>query len=528
MRLLTLLLALLLPVLCATSLRAEDEPKPPVAPDKPAADKPAADKPAADKPAADETTPGTDAPETEGEQEAEALATPRAAYAEIQQRMRKASRATRRSMAKQAAAAYLEKLTAAGSKATGEDALFLGRLQGMAEAYQSAAQTFCGVLEAEGCTEQECVMATSQLAALLGSTKPRTALGETEECDGLCQIVTDQLTKTVAAEVMPTVAQSHMMLANYLNSIKDVRGAVAHRMKAAQKNPALAYSAARSIVGSLKGSTHRMAGYEPVQIGGSGLIAGLAELAKKNVANIEARVKKAEEGEASEAVRKSLARQLNSAKSHPGRIAKLQAGLDLLGQVAPEWTVDHAFGDVQDLAGLKGKVVILDFWATWCPWCIKSFPAIRDLLRDYKDQDLVVIGVTASSGSVYEARYSLDDDLKDKLGDAGRAKPVARRVRDSQTPDPEKNLLDPESYRVVERDTIAKFIGNHEMTWPVIMIDAKEPGPKYALSGWPHAVVIDRQGRVRYLKAGALLRDRTEQVAAFRKVLDDLLAEGAQ
>jgi thiol-disulfide isomerase/thioredoxin len=363
---------------------------------------------------------------------------------------------------------------------------------------------------------------------MLGSTKSRTALVDGGSCDGLCQIVQDQLTKTVASEVMPTVAQSHMMLANYLDSIKDVRGAVAHRMTAAQKNPALAYSAARSIVGALKGSTHEMAGYEPVQIAGSGLIASLAELARQNVANIEARIEKAVEDEASEAMRKNLARQLSSAKGYPERITKLQAGLDLLGQPAPEWTVDHAYGEVQSLAALKGKVVILDFWATWCPWCIKSFPAIRDLLRDYKDQDLVVVGVTASAGTVYEARYDLDDDLRGKLEEGASTRAAARRARAGQEPNPERNILDADTYRGVEREAITKFIANHEMTWPVIMIDAKEPGPKYALSGWPHAVVIDRQGRVRYLKAGALLRERKEQVAAFRKVLDDLLAEGAQ
>ena len=59
------------------------------------------------------------------------------------------------------------------------------------------------------------------------------------------------------------------------------------------------------------------------------------------------------------------------------------------------------------------------------------------------------------------------------------------------------------------------------------MIDDEEPGPKYALTGWPHAVVLDRQGRVRYLKYGPLLRDKPKTLAAFKRVLEDLLAEPA-
>ena len=90
--------------------------------------------------------------------------------------------------------------------------------------------------------------------------------------------------------------------------------------------------------------------------------------------------------------------------------------------------------------------------------------------------------------------------------------------------------MDPEplpeaEYREAEKQALERFIANHEMTWPVVMIDKEEPGPKYALMGWPHAVVLDRQGRVRYFKSGALLRDKPEGIAAFRKVLDALLAE---
>ncbi len=137
------------------------------------------------------------------------------------------------------------------------------------------------------------------------------------------------------------------------------------------------------------------------------------------------------------------------------------------------------------------------------------------------------MGVTASSSSVYEARYDLDDDLKDK-GEAGqRARPVARMVRGTQEPNPEGGIYSAEEYKAKEKEAITTFIANHEMSWPVVMIDKTEPGPKYALMGWPHAVVIDKEGRIRYFKSGALLRDRPEDVKKSRAILDDLLAEPA-
>jgi hypothetical protein len=125
--------------------------------------------------------------------------------------------------------------------------------------------------------------------------------------------------------------------------------------------------------------------------------------------------------------------------------------------------------------------------------------------------------VTVPANSVTESRFDLDDDLKAK----GEGKPPAQYHRF-----PGKGTAEEQAkFRALEQELLTSFISNHEMTWDVVMIDATEPGPKYALTGWPHAVVLDKLGRVRYFKRGALLKDRPEAIAKLKKVVDSLLAE---
>jgi thiol-disulfide isomerase/thioredoxin len=232
---------------------------------------------------------------------------------------------------------------------------------------------------------------------------------------------------------------------------------------------------------------------------------------------------------------------LKRAEAGIGQIAAQGRPFELLGAAAPAWTLEKAYGKGQALSDYQGKVVVLDFWATWCPWCIRSFPALRDLLKDYAGQDLVVVGVTTSSASVYEARYDLDDDLKAKAsGSPVKPTLVRPRLPAALKPDADDaakaafeaaKAAHPAAlaeFKAKEQEILATFIGNHAMSWDVVVIDEQEPGPKYALSGWPHCVVIDRQGRIRHFKSGALLREKPEAVAAFRKIIDGLLVEPAK
>lgn len=66
-----------------------------------------------------------------------------------------------------------------------------------------------------------------------------------------------------------------------------------------------------------------------------------------------------------------------------------------VGQTAPALTVEELNGQPFDLAGERGKVTIVNFWATWCEPCRKEIPALEAIYRRYHDQGLEVIGMSA-------------------------------------------------------------------------------------------------------------------------------------
>ena len=61
------------------------------------------------------------------------------------------------------------------------------------------------------------------------------------------------------------------------------------------------------------------------------------------------------------------------------------------GAVAPDFPMKDIAGKDVRLADFKGKIVILDFWATWCGPCLASFPHTQEVAAKYKDQDVVVL-----------------------------------------------------------------------------------------------------------------------------------------
>ena len=65
---------------------------------------------------------------------------------------------------------------------------------------------------------------------------------------------------------------------------------------------------------------------------------------------------------------------------------------------APDFTLPDLEGNSLTLSDFKGRVIILNFWATWCPPCRKEIPDFVELYEKYKEEGLLIIGVSLDRG----------------------------------------------------------------------------------------------------------------------------------
>jgi cytochrome c biogenesis protein CcmG/thiol:disulfide interchange protein DsbE len=140
---------------------------------------------------------------------------------------------------------------------------------------------------------------------------------------------------------------------------------------------------------------------------------------------------------------------------------------------APDFTVTTFDGQRIRLSELRGQIVILNFWASWCGPCRAEAPILESMWRDYRDRGVIVLGVT---------------------------------------------------YADAERDSRA-FIAEMGMTYP----NAPDVGTfisrsLYHITGVPETFIIDQRGEIaRFLFADI----NAQRAVEVRALLDDLLARGA-
>jgi cytochrome c biogenesis protein CcmG/thiol:disulfide interchange protein DsbE len=72
----------------------------------------------------------------------------------------------------------------------------------------------------------------------------------------------------------------------------------------------------------------------------------------------------------------------------------------VLAGPAPNFTLEDISGKSLSLSDIKGKVVIVDFWATWCGPCLSSIPELVDLQEKYKAKGLVIVGISVDDDKV--------------------------------------------------------------------------------------------------------------------------------
>jgi thiol-disulfide isomerase/thioredoxin len=115
------------------------------------------------------------------------------------------------------------------------------------------------------------------------------------------------------------------------------------------------------------------------------------------------------------------------------------------------------------LADLRGRVVLIDFWYEWCGPCRASFPMLRDWQKKYGERGFTVIGLT---------------DLQRTLGGTDKS-------------------------RAEKLDFLRRFKQGNKMTYAVAIAEnANENLPEYGVNAFPTAVLIDRRGAVRFISIG--------------------------
>jgi len=141
-----------------------------------------------------------------------------------------------------------------------------------------------------------------------------------------------------------------------------------------------------------------------------------------------------------------------------------QAGL--VGQPAPELNFSWSSRKgLKTLSSLKGKVVVLDFWATWCGPCIASFPQVRELTAHYAKADVEVIGVTSLQGQV--------------VG-------------------PNSDRIDTQGNPTKEYALMSDYIKAKDVTWTIAFSDEPVFNPAYGITGIPHMAIVAPDGTVRH------------------------------
>jgi len=132
-------------------------------------------------------------------------------------------------------------------------------------------------------------------------------------------------------------------------------------------------------------------------------------------------------------------------------------------------------GERLTLDGLRGRVVLLDFWATWCDPCVQAIPSLSRLYRKFSQAPFVIISVSA------------DQDER----------------------------------------TWRQFIGKNSMLWPQCWDGDNLLRRTFAISAFPTYILIDEEGVIRYRSVGAGMLNETLIESEVKKCLEALRPKGS-
>lgn len=142
------------------------------------------------------------------------------------------------------------------------------------------------------------------------------------------------------------------------------------------------------------------------------------------------------------------------------------------GDLAPDFVLPKLDGSVQKLSNHRGKPVLVNLWATWCPPCIAEMPLLDAIVRDYSSRGLVVLGVAG------------DDD--------------AARVRE--------------------------FVEQRAPAFEVLLDPGGTVGTQYGITGYPETFLVDRDGKLVAKYIGPLPSDSGSLAPAVTQAIESALA----
>ncbi len=129
-----------------------------------------------------------------------------------------------------------------------------------------------------------------------------------------------------------------------------------------------------------------------------------------------------------------------------------------VGELAPDFTLTDLEGNSVTLSEYRGKVVFINFWATWCPPCRAEMPEIEAVYQEYKDKGVVVFGV---------------------------------------------DILEPE-------DVVRQFVEQGGYSWIFVLDATGAVSDDYRITAIPTSFFIDREGIIQAVNIGAMTKRAME------------------
>lgn len=163
-------------------------------------------------------------------------------------------------------------------------------------------------------------------------------------------------------------------------------------------------------------------------------------------------------------------------------LQRKQKQLRLQGEIAPEITIIKWIDQPPvTLASLRGRVVLLDFWATWCGPCLAAFPHLTEWHEKYKDRGLVILGITLFYGQA--EGQAVDKDY--------------------------------------EFSFLERFKKMHRLPYGFAVAANEDNHRNYGVQGIPTTVIIDRRGIIRYVGTGSGGPNEQQVAETLEKVVEE-------